>query len=252
MQSRIVVHLKVGKERRGECVGLLLTAAGRRCDPKALFVLLWCAGVSCDGAFCLPPRQRLSPAMTSRLSVVARWGWLVLEFGIGSSAPHVWRRPGSKKVEDFSRTWSSRACSGPQLQRAAHHDRQQLQSCKETSNATATSMRMRTLVVTQGRQRGQVFERAVVPCHGDVGDMFIITRPAGRSGPRGGCVGVVVVVVVVVWLVGWVDGWLVCLRVMVCLRLLVRTYVGLVIRLLLLLLLFPLRPVAPVLSPRPV
>ena len=67
---------------------------------------------------------------------------------------------------------------------------------------------MRTLVVTQGRQRGQVFERAVVPCHGDVGDIFIITRPAGRSGPRGGCVGVVVVVVVVGWLVGWLDGWL--------------------------------------------
>ena len=67
---------------------------------------------------------------------------------------------------------------------------------------------MRTLAVTQGRQRGQVFERAVVACHGDVGDMFIITRAAGRSGPRGGCVGVVVVVVVVGWLVGWLDGWL--------------------------------------------
>jgi len=108
---------------------------------------------------------------------------------------------------------------------------------------------MRTLAVTQGRQRGQVFERAVVACHGDVGDMFIITRAAGRSGPRGGCVGVVVVVVVVGWLVGWMDGWLVCLRVMVCLRLLVRAYAGLVIRLLLL---FPLRLVALVLPPRPV
>ena len=218
MQSRNVVHLKVGKERRGECVGLLLTAAGRRCDPKALFVLLWCAGVSCDGAFCLPPRQRLSPAMTSRLSVVARWGWLVLEFGIGSSAPHVWRRPGSKKVEDFSRTWSSRACSGPQLQRAAHHDKQQLQSCNETSNATATSMHAHACCYT-----GQTTWPGVRTCGSCVSWRrrgYVYHHSGGRSVGTsrrlcwcccccrcGWLVG---------WLAGWMVGWFVCVLWFVC------------------------------------
>ena len=118
----------------------------------------------------------------------------------GDRAPKRWKTSAARGALGHAR---GRNCRGrptttdSNCNRVRKHQTQLPQAC------------MRTLVVTQGRQRGQVFERAVVPCHGDVGDMFIITRAAGRSGPRGGCVGVVVVVVVVGWLVGWLAGWMV-------------------------------------------